>query len=296
MRQTVLRYVSLIVTCATLTAGCSGQKETEAAVATPSMTFNKDRVAIGSAMTVTYKFVVAPTATFDKDYWVFVHVLDPDGEQMWTEDHLPPVPTSKWKAGETIEYKRTIFVPSYPYIGEAVVRLGMYDPPSGKRLVLTAPEASRRGTSSPRSRSCRPPRRSSQDKDRLAPGRGGSEEPAERMEVDQEDIHDFLQEPEEGLDAVLARREGDPSPAAAGHLRIGDQVVGQFAADAKAPALKTFSSPPPSSRTSDMVDPRHRRRQDVPNQAESIPRAGHSRVPRACGVGFGLWFLGFRWP
>ena len=80
-------------------------------------------------MTLTYKFVVAPNATFDKDYWVFVHVLDPDGEQMWTDDHQPPMPTRQWKAGETIEYKRTIFVPNYPYIGEAVVRLGMYDPP-----------------------------------------------------------------------------------------------------------------------------------------------------------------------
>jgi hypothetical protein len=143
MRHTVRLSASLVLLSLAL-AGCSGKGDTEPAVATPSMSFNKDRVAIGSAVTVTYKFVVAPTATFDKDYWVFVHVLDPEGEQMWTEDHLPPVPTSKWKAGETVEYKRTIFVPTYPYIGEAVVRLGMYDPASGKRLVLNATEASRR--------------------------------------------------------------------------------------------------------------------------------------------------------
>ena len=88
--------------------------------------------------------MVAPNATFDKDYWVFVHVLDPDGEQLWTDDHLPPTPTSQWKPGQTVEYTRTIFVPNYPYIGEATVRLGLYDPPSGKRLALNAPEASRR--------------------------------------------------------------------------------------------------------------------------------------------------------
>ena len=35
-------------------------------------------------------------------------------------------------------------MPNYPYIGEAIVRLGLYDPPSGQRLVLNAPEASRR--------------------------------------------------------------------------------------------------------------------------------------------------------
>jgi len=142
MRHTVCLSLSVVLLAAL--AGCSGKQENEPAVATPTLTFSKDRVPIDSAVTLTYKFVVAPNASFDKDYWVFVHVLDPDGEQMWTDDHQPPVPTKQWKAGETVEYKRTIFVPNYPYIGEAVVRLGMYDPPSGKRLVLNAPEASRR--------------------------------------------------------------------------------------------------------------------------------------------------------
>jgi hypothetical protein len=143
MRHKVRLSVPVVVLAIAL-AGCGGKQENEPAVATPTLTFSKDRVPIDSAVTLTYKFVVAPNASFDKDYWVFVHVLDPEGEQMWTDDHLPPVPTKQWKAGETVEYKRTIFVPNYPYIGEAVVRLGMYDPPSGKRLVLNAPEASRR--------------------------------------------------------------------------------------------------------------------------------------------------------
>jgi hypothetical protein len=143
MHQTVRLFVSAVVLSLGV-AGCSGKQENEPAVATPTLTFSKDRVPIGSAVTLTYKFVVAPGATFDKDYIVFVHVLDPEGEQMWTDDHPPPVPTTKWKAGETIEYKRTIFVPAYPYVGDANVRLGLYDQPTGKRLVLTATEASRR--------------------------------------------------------------------------------------------------------------------------------------------------------
>src|SRR6185436_15658086 len=102
-------------------AGCGGKQDNEPAVATPSLTFSKDRAPIGSAVTLTYKFVVAPDAKIDKDYYVFVHVLDPQGEQMWTDDHQPPVPATKWKAGETGEYKRTIFGPNYPYVGEAVV-------------------------------------------------------------------------------------------------------------------------------------------------------------------------------
>jgi hypothetical protein len=35
-------------------------------------------------------------------------------------------------------------VPSYPYIGEATVRIGLYSPTTGKRLTLNAPEHSRK--------------------------------------------------------------------------------------------------------------------------------------------------------
>ena len=85
-------------------------------------------VPIGSPVRLTYKFDVAPDAKIRRDYWVFVHVLEPNGEQLWVEDHLPPTPTSTWKPGQTVEYTRTVFVPNYPYIGPAVVRLGLYDP------------------------------------------------------------------------------------------------------------------------------------------------------------------------
>jgi hypothetical protein len=144
MRNTVRLTLSAGLLAVVL-SGCGGaKKETEPAVATPSVSFSKDRVPIGSAVTLTYKFVVAPNASFDKDDWVFVHVLDPEGEQMWTDDHQPPAPTTQWKPGQTVEYQRTIFIPNYPYIGEATVRMGLYDLASGKRQVLNAPEASRR--------------------------------------------------------------------------------------------------------------------------------------------------------
>ena len=113
-------------------------------VATPTVTFSRDRVALGSPVKVTYKFQVAANATFDRDYWVFVHVLNPQGEPLWNDDHLPPTPTTQWKPGQTVEYSRTVFVPNYPYIGEANVRIGLYSQADGKRLVLSAPEASRR--------------------------------------------------------------------------------------------------------------------------------------------------------
>jgi hypothetical protein len=136
--------LAVFVTIATLAGGCSRKEADEPAVATPSVKLNKERVAIGSPLTLTYGFDVAPNASFDGDYTVFVHVLDPEGEQLWTEDHLPPRPTSTWKPGQKVEYSRTIFVPNYPYIGPAEIRLGLYSQSSGKRLVLSAEPAPRR--------------------------------------------------------------------------------------------------------------------------------------------------------
>jgi hypothetical protein len=122
--------------------GCSREETTGPPVATPSLTLGRDRVAIGSPVKFTYKFQVAPDAKIPGDYIVFVHVLDPEGEKLWDDDHLPPTPTSRWKPGETIEYSRTVFVPNYPYIGEANVRLGLYQKET--RLPLSGTEVSRR--------------------------------------------------------------------------------------------------------------------------------------------------------
>ena len=125
------------------TGGCSDEQSTEPAVAKPAVTLSKDRAAIGSPLTITYKFDVAANATFDDDYLVFMHVIEPDGEKLWQDDHAPAVPTRQWKPGQTVEYSRTIFVPNYPYIGEANIRIGLYNPKNGKRLALDAPEVSR---------------------------------------------------------------------------------------------------------------------------------------------------------
>ena len=67
---------------------------------------------------------------------VFVHVVDADEEMMWTDDHDPPTPTTGWRAGQQIEYTRTMFVPMYPYVGGAKIILGLYDRTSNTRLKL----------------------------------------------------------------------------------------------------------------------------------------------------------------
>src|SRR5688500_10872280 len=125
-------------------AGCRRRDLDMPPVATPTLTCARPRVAIGSPVDVTYRFQVAPDAKFDGDYWVFVHVLDSQGELMWTDDHAPSIPTSRWTPGQTVQYSRTIFAPNYPYIGEAAVRIGLYSPQTGKRLALAATDVARR--------------------------------------------------------------------------------------------------------------------------------------------------------
>ena len=142
MRRRVFAILCLLASAAV--AGCRNPEPDEPAVATPALTMSKDRVAIGSPVTLTYRFDVAPNAKIDADYWVFVHVLDTEGELLWTDDHLPAVPTSQWRAGQKVEYTRTVFAPNYPYIGPAVVRLGLYHQPTGRRLRLSGGETSRR--------------------------------------------------------------------------------------------------------------------------------------------------------
>ena len=120
---------------ALLASGC-GQKQASAPpMATPSLTLSRDKVPLGGPVDLTYKFVVAGDAAFTQNYRVMAHVVDPNEELMWTDDHDPPVPTSAWKPGQTIEYTRTVFVPVYPYVGEATIQVGLYSPQSNQPRV-----------------------------------------------------------------------------------------------------------------------------------------------------------------
>lgn len=125
-----------------LLAGCSSGSEDTPPVATPKLTLNRERAAIGSPLTMTYRF--EPSRKIDGNYWVFLHVLDQEGERLWGDDHQPPVPTSAWEQGKPIEYSRTIFVPNFPYIGPSQIRLGLYNPSTGERLPLSGTDVSRR--------------------------------------------------------------------------------------------------------------------------------------------------------
>jgi hypothetical protein len=117
---------TVVLAFATLGAPACSTADSAPPVATVSLAVSKQSVAIGSPVDLKYRFEVAPNATIAGDYRVFVHVLDDRGGQMWTDDHDPPRPTSTWRGGEAIEYSRTRFIPSFPFLGQATVVAGLY--------------------------------------------------------------------------------------------------------------------------------------------------------------------------
>ena len=137
-------FVVLLGSIAPVAAGCRKQEAPAPAVATPAVTLNHSKAPLGSPIEITYSFVVAGNATFDQNYRVMVHVVDADEELMWTDDHDPPVPTTAWKPGQRIEYTRTVFVPVYPYVGEASIQVGLYSTADQKRLPLEGTEVGKR--------------------------------------------------------------------------------------------------------------------------------------------------------
>src|SRR5689334_17642598 len=111
MKDPAIRLFLVALAATMPTLGCRAKEASAPPMATPSLTLNHDRIPAGSAVEITYKFVIAPGVQFNQDYLVMSHVVDTDEELMWTDDHKPPVPTTQWKAGQTVEYTRTVFAP-----------------------------------------------------------------------------------------------------------------------------------------------------------------------------------------
>lgn len=247
----------LVCALAASAAACGGKKSDEPPVATPSLSFSKDRVAIASPAKLTYKFVVAPNAAIDGDYWVFVHVLDPEGEQLWTDDHVPATPTSQWKPGQTIEYTRTVFVPNYPYIGEAIIRLGLYQPSTGKRLALSGEELGKKEYVVSKFQLLP----QSENifliyKDGWHPAEVASDNPASEWQWTKKTATLSFRNPKKDVTFYLEwdARTDLFTPQQQVTLRIGEQVIGSFAADSRDRRLLTFPISTAQLGTGDMTE------------------------------------------
>ncbi len=132
--------LAIALSVAALVAACGGQGDDQPPVATPAFSSDHTRAALGSPVELTYTFDVARDAQVNGDYRVFVHFLDSEGDLMWTDDHQPAPPTTQWKPGQKVSYSHTMFIPVYPYVGEARVRLGLYSAADGRRLPLKGKE------------------------------------------------------------------------------------------------------------------------------------------------------------
>ncbi len=121
----------LVVATAAVLPAC-GRKSAEVNPIVPSFSANRTKAPLGSAIEATYTFSMEPTAKkLGQDYRVFVQFLDSHKVILFTDDHLPAVPTSSWEPGKAYTWKRTVFIPVYPYVGDVQVVMGLY-PAQGK--------------------------------------------------------------------------------------------------------------------------------------------------------------------
>jgi hypothetical protein len=144
MRQSAVLGVAALVLAASFLPACRRKEAPAPPVATASVTLGHEKAPLGSPLDLHYKFVVASGAQFTEDYRVMVHVVDADEQLIFAFDHNPPIPTSQWKPGQTVEYTKTVFIPIYPYVGEASIQLGLHSTVNQKRLPLAGEDAGQR--------------------------------------------------------------------------------------------------------------------------------------------------------
>jgi hypothetical protein len=80
-------------------------------------------------------------AKLDRDYTVFVHVLDQEGTMVAGWDTMPrdnTFPTTAWPVGEMIDDPRVVPVPA-DLLGTYRVALGVYQARTGERLPARGP-------------------------------------------------------------------------------------------------------------------------------------------------------------
>jgi len=138
-----LTRVAAVLACLAWLHGCARPEEAQTPVGSIAVTPAAAGAEPGAPIDFTYRFTrVAGAPPLSDDLWVFVHLVDEAGMLLWTDDHRPPVPPSKWGAAP-VTYRRTMFVPRVNYTGRVRVEAGLYAPDDGTRVRLTGEEANR---------------------------------------------------------------------------------------------------------------------------------------------------------
>jgi hypothetical protein len=93
-----------------------------------------------------FKFYWKATGEIEKDYTVFVHLLDEGGKVVEQGDSQPQggeYPTGLWDAGETVEDRRRLIIPPEAPLGPYRVAVGMYLLDTMERLPVFDEDGSR---------------------------------------------------------------------------------------------------------------------------------------------------------
>jgi hypothetical protein len=139
------RRLALALVAVTAVAGCNRRKPAEVTDVVPSLSVNRTRAPLGSALEVTYTWQVGSAAKkLDQEYRAFVHFMDSHDVMLFGDDHVPTPPPSSWEPGKSYSYTRTVFIPVYPYVGDVEVRVGLHPVGRGERLALKGDDAGMR--------------------------------------------------------------------------------------------------------------------------------------------------------
>ena len=140
-----LRRLALACIAVTVVAGCNRRKPAETTDVVPSLSVNRARAPLGSAIEVTYTWAAGPAFKKpDQNYRAFVHFMDSHNVILFGDDHVPTPPPSAWEPGKTYSYTRTVFIPIYPYVGDVEARVGLHPEGRGERLALKGDDAGMR--------------------------------------------------------------------------------------------------------------------------------------------------------
>ena len=136
-------FVAGVALLGVMSASCLGKKSEKVVNIEPSVSFNQERAALGSPVEITYTWKVgSDVPKMAEDYRALVHFLDSHEVMLFEDDHVPVPPPTQWQAGQTYTYKRTKFIPIYPYVGDVQIRMGMYPQDGrGERLALKGEDA-----------------------------------------------------------------------------------------------------------------------------------------------------------
>jgi hypothetical protein len=108
---------------------CAKRKPKEINPITVKFEVNRSSAPLGSYVEATYTWTCEPgMKKITGDYRAFVHFLGDKKSVLFGDDHVPIPPVSSWEPGKTYSYRRPLFIPPVPHVGDVRVLMGLYDP------------------------------------------------------------------------------------------------------------------------------------------------------------------------